>query len=169
MKQRIIDGIRKIANLLKFAAVLNKESLEDVIKKLNVILAGESDFITGKTDPLMFSEGGLKKLNQIAGENFKRDKTMLDALHTLHRSMELAAKTGNEEMAYALKLFDKSPHSWLKMKLDGMGFFEAKHKVLESFEALQEILKKPLSPKSITPEELKEMQEKGVISHRSRP
>jgi hypothetical protein len=162
----ISENLRRIISAI-LAAVLNKESLEAALKKFEAILHDEKNFTGEKM--LAFSPDGLNKLKQIPGENFNRDKDMVSALQTLHRSMELAAKTGDEEMAYVLKQFDKSPHSWTRLKLDGLDHFDTKHKIKESLEALNEMLHKPVPKNTITPEELQEMKDRGVMSRRQEP
>jgi hypothetical protein len=160
----ITDGIRQLATLLKFATAITKEGIETILKKIETIVHDDKNFMSGP-EPLTLSATGLQKLNQIAGEDFKRDKTIGAALKTLHRSMELAAKTGNEQIAYALKLFDKSPHAWSKIDLRD----NPKRKIRENFEALTDFLNEPVPSKTVSPEELKEMKERGIMAHLLKP
>jgi hypothetical protein len=162
--QLVSHNLRKLAALFLFAAAISKEQLETVVKKLEDILHDNGNFAPTEDQPLMFSTKGLEKVKTVDGENFSQARDMMGVLRILNRSMELAAKTGNEQIAYVMKTMEKAPGKWLRMNLKGLGFSDAKVKVTkDGFEYLIELLEKPLPKKTVTPEELQEMKERGVI------
>ena len=164
MMHVISQNLKRLANFILFAAALTNEELDKVIKKLEDVLHDTGNFEPTKDQPLMFSEKGLGKIKHVENENFSRDKDMMSVIKTLTRSISLAAKTGNEQMAYVLKQLEKAPDKWLNINLKGLDFQDAKTKVMrDGFEYLVELLHKPLPKKTVSPEELQEMKERGVL------
>jgi hypothetical protein len=164
MKQIISRNLRRLADFILFAAAINKEQVDKIVRKLEDILHNNGNFAPTEDQPLMFSPAGLEKIKTLEGQNFSRAKDMMGVLDILDRAMSLAAKTGNEQFAYVLKAMEKAPGKWLKMNLKGLGFSDAKVKVIaDGLEYLTELLEKPLPKKTVTPEELQEMKERGVI------
>ena len=165
MIQIISSNLRRLADFILFAQAINKEQIDKIIRKLEDTLHDNGNFSSTEDQPLLFSPAGLQKIKSLEGQNFSQAKDMMDVFRTLLRALSLAAKTGNEQFAYVLKVLEKAPGKGLKMNLKGLNFSDAKTKFIkDGLEYLSELIDKPLPKKTITPEELQEMKDRGVMA-----
>ena len=160
----IFSSIRKFAEFLKMASIDAKE-VKHTIDILEEILRDAKNFNSVEGDPLQFSPEGVKKVE--SRYKPEKNKNLQAVIKQLLTYIEFAGKFGDHEMALLSNKIDKIPSSEKLEHIDlkSLDFASARikvEKVLEKIRFLAEDLKEA-PKKKLTPAELKEMQETGVI------
>jgi hypothetical protein len=163
----ITASIRKLAMFIKMAAI-TREELKKTLNDVESILHDEKNFASAKGDPLMFSPEGIKKADAIATHmRWSPGKTLnVEAIiNRLHKYIETAGKVGNAEMAKLNKELEKPANDWLSLNLKDMDFTGARRKMETAIDRVKAIMDQigSSSSKHVSPEELEEMKQHGII------
>jgi len=162
----ITSSIRDLAGILKFASNLTIEKFKNCIDKLHEILGKEENFIQkeGQQDPLRFSPIGAEKLTNFEGHDLSRLPSFTAVLERLTTLVEFSGKTGNEEMERLFKNLMTKPGYWLKTNIHGMDYSDARRVMnRNALEFASEQTEMKPGKHTITPQELEEMKELGVM------
>ena len=166
MKQIISFEILRIAETLRLAQALTPQVLDNITKTLVSILKDQKNFDPAPGIPLQFSPAGLQKITKL-GYSPRIAKDMMSVIKMLDNAITLAGNTGNEEMSRLAKALSRSEDQWINIKVNNMEFDEAKGRILRAFDHLHDLAQSTSQPEPskmpVSPEELKEMQEKGVM------
>jgi hypothetical protein len=155
-----------LAEMVFVGATLTTEELKNMINHLLDLLNDEHKKIPFKeenNDPLTLKD---KLPSNFFGYDFSRAKNMTDVFETIHKLIDTTAKFNDKKMQYLIK----SLKNMLKPNLKNIGFEVAKNKVLSIlrslFHLVDEMPEDIELKKTVSPQELKEMQDSGVIPKR---
>jgi hypothetical protein len=144
-------------------ATLTKEELKQMITHLEKML-DKGYFISIQDEPLMLHTSHHLSTN-FFGYNFSGLKTMGEILDRVEQLIKTTGKVGDPGMQFLAKGIERSPEWNIKFK--GMDPDAAKHKAHMALEFLNELTYKIPAGDSkrphVTPEELKNMQQHGII------
>ncbi len=162
--ESIVSSIQKLAFYIRLAAALTQGELTRLIKEIEALLGNQKNFVPVEGNPLQFSPEGLKEVQKL-GYSPRITKDIPSLFKILNNAITLAGHTGNQQMAYLAKLLEKDPEKWSKLDLKSVDFNSAKYRALKALDFVRESADKPLPESSgkLSPEELQEMKEKGVI------
>jgi len=157
MLEFIHDRLRRVASFIRFAQHLNQEELLKILRNLEKFVNHNPNFDPASGNVLNLSPEGLKNLKSI-WPDFK-EKNMKEVLHRLDSAIELAGKFGDEHMAYLHKRLSKEP-KWSRIDFSRA---DVKDRISDAIAEAIEMAEKPIPRSTITPEELQEMKERGII------
>ena len=155
--------LTRLAGII-LSATLTRDELKGMLRDLESILHKPQNFEPGQ-DPLTLKAEIRAKLKDFHGYDFSALKGVAYIIQRIVKLIETTAKTGNPDMAFIAGSLDKARSKW-DVKFEGMTYDAAKIKAQSVIEFLDELANKPLPPqekKNLSPEELKEMQEKGLV------
>jgi hypothetical protein len=146
------------------SATLTRDELKKMLKDLEAMLLKPQNFEPGQ-DPLTLKAEVRSKLNNFFGYDFSTLKGFSYIIQRIVKLIETTAKTGSPDMAVISKALDRARNRW-DVKFEGMTYDIAKVKAQHVLDFMDELASQPLplSEKSkLTPEELQEMKDRGVI------
>jgi hypothetical protein len=149
------------AKLIFLGATLTKEELKKMVVELEKML-DRGDFEEKDDEPLTLKQ---PFSSNFLGYNFVGQKTMKQILEKIEDLIRYTGKAGDKKMEYLLKTLKQS-RDW-NVKFEGLDSETAKTKAFGALDFLSSTLDK--IPENfekrhtVSPEELKEMQQLGVI------
>jgi hypothetical protein len=161
LKPTYKQAARYWAKMIFLGATLTKEELKNMVAELEKML-DKGDFEEKDGEPLTLKHS---LSSNFLGYNFVSQKTMKQILEKIEDLIRYTGKAGDKKMEYLLKTLKQSK-DW-QVKFEGLDSETAKTKAFGALDFLSSTLDK--IPENfekrhtVSPEELKEMQQLGVI------